>query len=49
MQEVKEKADKLQKKYNLSDEQIEQIKNTLYCICENIISSYIKNKEKQLG
>lgn len=43
MQDVKEKATKLQNKYNLSDEQIEQIKNNLYCICENIIDSYIKN------
>jgi S-adenosylmethionine:tRNA-ribosyltransferase-isomerase (queuine synthetase) len=39
---VEEKARALQHKYNLSSENIEKIKNTLYCICENIITNYIR-------
>ena len=32
------------KKYNLSDEEVEKIRNTLYCISENIINDYIKKE-----
>jgi len=39
---VKEKAEKLQEKYGLSNEQIKQIENILYCICQNIIDNHIK-------
>jgi len=34
------------KKYNLSDEEVEKIRNTLYCISENIIKA---NIEKQIA
>lgn len=30
------------KKYNLTDEEVEKIRNTLYCISENIINVYIE-------
>jgi len=49
MQDVKERANELQRKYNLSNEQIEQIKNVLYCICENIIGNYINNKTNNIN
>jgi len=34
-------------KYNLTDEQIEKIRNILYCISENIIENHIKRKKDQ--
>jgi hypothetical protein len=42
---VRKRAKALQCKYNLSDEQLEEIVNSLYCISENIIKA---NIDKQL-
>ena len=42
---VEKRTKVLQCKYNLSDEQIDEIVNSLYCISENIIKA---NIEKQI-
>lgn len=39
-----EECKKYLQKYNLSNQQIEEIRNTLYCMAENIIEDYIKRK-----
>jgi len=36
------------KKYNLSDEEIEKIRNILYCISKNIIDCYIEKEKKKI-
>lgn len=32
-------------KYDLQDDQIEEIRNILYCICENVINNHIDNAQ----
>lgn len=43
---VERRAKALQCKYNLSDEQIDEIVNSLYCISENIIKDNIEKQTK---
>lgn len=45
---VKKKAKALQCKYNLSDEQINEIVSSLYCIAENVIRANIKKRVTKL-
>lgn len=35
----------LLKNYNLTDKETEQLRNTLYCMTENIIDKYIRNEQ----
>ncbi len=44
MLSVKE-CEKYLEKYSLYYEEIEEIRNILYCISENVIGDYIKNKK----
>ncbi|MDD5396806.1 MAG: hypothetical protein PHW24_01970 [Candidatus Moranbacteria bacterium] len=44
---VEEKQKILRDRYNLSNEQVTQITNILYCISENVITSYIKNEKEK--